>query len=92
MEVLLWEEVEGSPYRIVTLDFWDMWGLDAVGLHQPQVPGQEEELQELGDRRTGPVHGKSQCQPQALPQPQALLQPRIQLCPCFKDQFLCSGN
>lgn len=41
-----------------------MWGLDAVGLYQPQVPGQEEELQELRDRSAGPVHGK-----QALPRP-----------------------
>lgn len=57
-----------SPDGIVTLDSWGTWGLDAVGLHQPQVPGQEEELQELGDSSAGPVHGKSQFQPQALPQ------------------------
>lgn len=66
---LCWKEGEGSPYGIVTLGFGGMWGLGAVGLHQPQVPRQEEELQELRDRSAGPMLGKSQCQPQALPAP-----------------------
>lgn len=64
---LRWKGEEGS--RDVTLGLWGMWGLDAVGLYQPQVPGQEEELQELRDRSAGPVHGKFQCPPQAPPHP-----------------------
>lgn len=43
------------------------WGLDAVGLYQPQVSGQEEELQELRVGSAGPVHGKSQFLPQIVP-------------------------
>ena len=60
MRVLLWEAPLQGEERShdETLGLWGMWGLDAVGLYQPQVPGQEEELQELRDRSAGPVHGK----------------------------------
>lgn len=65
------------------------WGLDAVGLYQPQVSGQEEELQELRDGSAGPVHGKFHFLLQALPQPLPLPHSQVQPFPCFKDQFLC---
>lgn len=87
---LRWKGEEGS--RDVTLGLWGMWGLDAVGLYQPQVPGQEEELQELRDRSAGPMHGKFQCPPQALPHPDPPRQPQIQPCPHFKDHFSAPGN
>lgn len=50
-------------------------GLDAVGLYQSQIPGQEEELQELGDGCSGSVHSKSQFTTQA---PTAPAQPQYQ--------------
>lgn len=77
--------------RDVTLGLWDMWGLDAVGLYQPQVPGQEEELQELGHCSAGPVHGKSQGPPQALPHSSPTAS-SDSTCPHFQDQIPAPAN
>lgn len=77
--------------RDVTLGLWDMWGLDAVGLYQPQVPGQEEELQELRHRSAGPVHGKSQGPPQALPHSSPTAS-SDSTCPHFQDQIPAPAN
>lgn len=53
----------------MTLSLWSGWCLDAVGLYQPQIPRQEEKLQELRDSGAGPVHGKSQLLLHALSLP-----------------------
>lgn len=57
-------------------------GLDAVGLYQPQVPGQEEELQEFRDGCSGSVHSKSQFTTQAPTAP-ARPQPQTHALPSF---------
>lgn len=72
--ILLWDTMldkgmSGLFDEPVTMSLLGGWGLDAMGLYQPQVPGQEEELQELRDSGAGPVHGNSQLFLYPLPSP-----------------------
>lgn len=60
MKVLPQEHRQEGARRSIRCTLTLCWvvGLDAVGLYQPQVPGQEEELQELRDSGAGPVHSR----------------------------------
>lgn len=68
-ECLALEASAGKGQKVCLFDgclnLWGGVGLDAVGLYQPQIPGQEEELQELRDGCSGSVHSKSQFTTQA---------------------------